>query len=208
MKKDKNKIKIEMIETAIKLKRLGYMPGFSGNISFKLSDDEIFITPSFVDKSQIKKEDICIIDINGKFIKGKPSSEYKMHLFIYRNRKEINNVIHSHPPNISAISCLKIKKLPALLSEFFIMLGSLPKAKYAIPSTKEVGKSLFPFINKTNSIIISNHGLVCYSNDLSLSLSLTEEAEHYADIYFKTYGKKTSLIGNREIKKLAKLRVI
>ncbi len=191
-----------------KLKKLGFLSGFSGNLSVKISSNSFMITPSGVDKGELNERDIIKIGLDGSLLngRGKPSSEWKMHSFIYRNQPLAKAIIHTHPPFVSVLSCTKIKVIKPLMAEFLIMLKGLPKTPYFTPGSNEVDKSLKKHLNKSRTLILSNHGLVAYASNLKNAFALTEEAEHFARIYyFSTLIRQIDPIKKDKLSVLKKL---
>ncbi|MEW5951117.1 MAG: class II aldolase/adducin family protein [Elusimicrobiota bacterium] len=181
----KNQAAKEIIFYAKKLKELGFLAGFSGNISVRISEKSFLITPSSQDKSQIKISDLCETGLNGKiFSKNKPSSEWRLHAFVYENYPKAKAVIHTHPPFISVFSCSKVKINKPLLAEFEIMLKKLPKSGYFTPGSGDLAKAVKKACDSSQTVILSNHGLLTYATDLKNAFALTEEAEHFAKIYW------------------------
>lgn len=183
--KNREKLAEEISIYCRKLKKLGFLAGFSGNISARTGKNSFLITPSGTDKGEIKTEDILEMNIDGS-IKGRgiPSSEWKMHAFLYRRYQSIKSIIHTHPPFISVFSCSNIKINKPLMAEFLIMLKGMPKTPYFTPGSAEVEKSLAKYSGKNNVLILSNHGLVTFGQSLKNAFALTEEAEHFAKIYY------------------------
>lgn len=201
----KTELAKEIVFFSKKLKRLGFLSGFSGNISVRTSSNSFMITPSGCDKGELKAKDIIEVSMDGCLIsgKGRPSSEWKMHSFIYRNQSQAKAIIHTHPPFISVLSCTKIKVNKPLMAEFLIMLKGLPKTPYFTPGSNEVDKSLEKYLKKSRTLILSNHGLVTYASNLRNAFALTEEAEHFARIYYLS-----SLIGEIDPIKKDKLSAL
>lgn len=192
MKKIEEAIK-EIINAARKLKIMGFLPGFSGNISLKL-EDKVFITPSGVDKGELKEKDISVLAMDGKFISGaKPSSEYRMHLAIYNTRKDISAVVHTHPPHLSTLSCLKIRKIEPLLAEFILYFDNLRFLPYRTPGSEDLARLVALNLKDVNAIVLKNHGLVTFAENLKKAVALSEEAEHFAKVYIMA-----KILGNIE----------
>ena len=203
----KRKIANELVLYCKKLKKLGFLAGFSGNLSIKTGKDSFMITPSGIDKGEIKPKDIIEMSFDGSvYGKEKPSSEWKMHSFLYTSKASPSAIIHTHPPFISFFSCSSIKIEKPLMAEFIITLGGLPKTPYFTPGSSEVEKSLAKYATKSKVLILSNHGLVAFGSNLKNAFALTEEAEHFAKIYYLSIlAKKTSSIKKKKIPPLIKL---
>ncbi len=178
-------LKKEIADYSRRLKELGFLSGFSGNISAKVSDKNFLITASGIDKGNLSKENICEMDVSGKVLSAKkPSSEWRLHAFIYKNFPKVNAVIHTHPPFISVFSCSKIKIDKPLMAEFEIMLKKLPKSAYFTPGSPACEKAVARACKTSQTVILANHGLLVYARNLKNAFALTEEAEHFAKIYW------------------------
>ena len=151
-----------------------------GNISVR-TDDGIIITPSLMNKGFMTPCDLLLIDMNGSVIRGnkKPSSELKMHLAIYKERQDINAVVHAHPVAASAFAINGRAVDQKYMAEAVMTLGIIPVAPYARPSTDEVAKSLIPFIKEHNGALLANHGAVTWGRDLTEAYNFMEQLEFY-----------------------------
>ncbi|MBI4655622.1 MAG: class II aldolase/adducin family protein [Elusimicrobia bacterium] len=177
----------EIIRIGEDLHRLGFVPATDGNISARLDENFMLITPSTESKGRLSPESIVKISLDGKKIMGskRPSSEFLMHLFIYRMRPGINAVVHAHPPFATGFAAAGIPLDKPILAEALVSLGGrVPLAKYGRPGTEEVGKSLSEFIDKHNAVLLANHGAVCYAESLQQASWLMETTEHFAKICF------------------------
>jgi L-fuculose-phosphate aldolase len=176
--------KSELIEIGRLLYRQKMVAGTDGNISVKLDDDRIMITPSGFPKGSLKPEDLVIVDCNGKHLQGiqKASSETLMHLCIYKNRPEITACVHSHAPYVTAFAVAGIHLAEDILPEIVVTIGGIPLTDYAPPGTDAVPKCLEPFIEKNNAFVLRNHGLLTIGRSLNEAFFRHETVEHYARI--------------------------
>jgi L-fuculose-phosphate aldolase len=150
------------------LHRLGFMPGTSGNLSVRLDDWRLLVTPTGVSKFLLRSDDMVVVDLEGRHLNGyrKMTSEVSMHLAIYRRRKDVTAVIHSHPPIATAFACVGRGLDEMLCQEAVMTLGVVPLATYAATGTDEVAASLAPFIPDHDAILLANHGAVSYGKTL------------------------------------------
>ncbi len=114
--------------------------------------------------------------------RGNPSSEIKMHLYVYRMRPDIKAVVHAHPPTATAFATAGISLTDPVLPEVMLTVGPVPLTKYATPSTDEVPKSIAPYIKKNNAILLANHGVLTLGKDVTEALHRMERVEHLAKI--------------------------
>jgi L-fuculose-phosphate aldolase len=197
--------KKQIIEICRLLARKGYVAATDGNVSLRAGDNRVLITPSGINKEFLKKKDLVLTDLEGNKIKGKhkPSSEIKMHLKIYKERSDINAVVHAHPPLSLAFSYSGESLDVPVLPEVVLTLGKIPEAEYATPTTDEVVKNLEPHIKDNNAILMSRHGSVTMGKDIYSAYNNLEKLEHTAKIIFysKQLGKVITLT-DEEIEKL------
>lgn len=167
----------------------GLIVANEGNISLRLDSENIMITPSGKNKGFLTSEDMVTIDLAGKKVSGslKPSSEFKMHIFAYKNRKDIAACVHAHPPYTTALSVAGYSNNNAILPETVIAAGKIPITNYETPGTDELALSISPFIAECDAIILKNHGLVCFGKDLDSALNLLETVEHNSKILFLSH---------------------
>lgn len=156
-----------------------------GNISYRVSDDEILITPSGIAKAFMDPEQMAIINIKGETISGSPSSEKLMHLAVFKNCPRAKAVVHAHPLTAIAWSIAKpqLTKLPSdCLSEVILATGDIPFVPYARPGTEDMGQVLLPFLPKHQAMILRNHGALTWGVDLEEAYRGMERIEHSAQI--------------------------
>jgi L-fuculose-phosphate aldolase len=166
------------------LYRLGFMPGASGNLSVRLDDQRLLVTPTGVSKFLLRSADMVIVDLQGRQLDGyrKVTSEVSMHLAVYRHRDDVTAVIHSHPPIATAFACVGRGLEEMLCQEAVMTLGVVPLAKYATTGTEEVAASLAPFIRDHDAILMANHGAVSYGTTILEAFQKMEIVEHLANI--------------------------
>ena len=177
-------LKQELIHFSKACSTSGFVKATDGNLSVRTRKNFILSTATRTNKGKIKPGDIVKTDIKGKKLSGnrKASTELKLHLYIYSKRKDVNAVIHTHPLHCSAFAAAGKAINRIVLPEFYLQIGSVPLAKFAIPSTDEVPESIAPFIEKHNVILLQNHGLVAFGKTLEEAYLLTEKVEQYAQI--------------------------
>jgi L-fuculose-phosphate aldolase len=166
------------------LYRLGFMPGASGNLSVRLDDRRLLVTPTGVSKFLLRSADMVIVDLQGRQLDGyrKMTSEVSMHLAVYRHRDDVTAVIHSHPPIATAFACVGRGLDEMLCQEAVMTLGVVPLATYATTGTEDVAASLVPFIPDHDAILMANHGAVSYGRTLLEAFQKMETVEHLAQI--------------------------
>src|SRR5438552_4793655 len=166
----------------------GFCAGNEGNHSYRLGDDRILCTPSLISKGNLKPDDLCIVDMTGKQITGKKkrTSEILLHLAVYRNRPDVKAVIHSHPPHATAFAVADVELPTCIHPEAEVFLGPVKTAKYVTPGDTRLGESIEPFLKDSNTILLGNHGVVCYGPDLEDAYYKLEIVDAYARILLLT----------------------
>ena len=189
-----------------KLYEKNLIAGSDGNISEK-TEAGIAITPSSVNKAEIKEEDLCLIDIDGNNLKGQASTEKYMHLAVYEYQKKAQAVVHAHPPSAVALSLARPqwKVLPPALPEIVMALGEVPFVPYTRPGTKELGKVLKSLIHNSKALILSHHGAVVWGESLEEASIIMEQLEHSCKILCLSEAMgKTNLLPEGEVQKFLK----
>lgn len=182
-----------------------------GNISVRLSENEFLCTPTLVSKGYMNEDMICKVDIDGNVLeangKYKPSSEMKMHLRVYSKRPDVNAVVHAHPTFATCFAVARTPLAEPIIAEAIVSLGYVPVAPYATPSTKEVPDSIEAYLDNFEAVLLANHGVLTWSDDLLTAYMRMESVELYAELIYRT-----KMMGNavkftqEEIEKLYKVR--
>lgn len=177
-------IKKEICEVGHKLYNLGFVAANDGNISVKLNDHEWYCTPTGVSKGDLTPDMIIKVDANGNKIEGKlnPSSEIKMHMRVYRERPDVNAVVHAHPPIATAFTVAGIELDQYILPEAVLTIGNVPTCEYGTPSTMEIPDSLEPYIQHHDAFLLENHGALTVGCNLQKAQFIMEEVEFNAKI--------------------------
>lgn len=164
----------------------GFVAGTEGNISCRLTGNQILITPSGYSKGRLAEEDLVVIDSEGTNLSGsrKPSSEFRLHTFIYARRGNVNAIVHAHPVYCTAFACTDTGLPENILPEIILTAGEIPLADYGTPSTDELPSSIEGLIDIHDIILLRNHGIVSAGGDLYEALDRLETAEQYARIVF------------------------
>lgn len=200
----------QIVEMARRLHNRNMLAAADGNISYRISDDEILITPSGIAKAFMKPHEMAVVTLDNKVLSGSPSGERLMHLEIFKNCPKAKAVIHAHPPTAIAWSIARpeLKELPCeSLSEVILACGSIPFVPYARPGTLEMGTHLKPFLPAHRAMILARHGAVAWGEDLDEAYRGMERIEHSALILAKAVqlGGLTTLPPD-EVKALYEMR--
>lgn len=165
-----------MCEVGRRMYAREFVAAHEGNLSIRLCDGNILCTPTMQCKGFLKAEQLCIIDNDMNQISGrlKATSEIRLHLEIFRQREDVNAVVHSHAPHATAFAVANRPFPCGVLAEPELFLGEVGLAPFATPGTDEFAKSVNPFVKKTNAILLANHGVATYAQDLEKALWMTE----------------------------------
>ncbi len=146
----------------------GYVSGTWGNISYRIDENIMAITPSGREYETMEPDEIVIVNYKDHTYEGdiKPSSEYKLHTEIYRTRKNINAVIHTHQMNASTVAAAR-REVPPILDDMAQIIGpSVRCADYALPNTKKIVKKTVKALSGRYAALMANHGAVCIGRDM------------------------------------------
>jgi len=179
-------LRADIVEVGRRLYARGYTASNDGNISVRLGSDRLLMTPANVCKGFMNDQMMVITDLDGNKISGerKPSSEMQMHLEVYRQRPEIQAVVHAHPPVATAFAVAGIPLDRAVLAEVVTTLGSVPIAEYATPSTKELPEAVRKYVKAHDGMLLANHGALTLGSDVYSAYYKMETIEHFANISF------------------------
>lgn len=202
-------MKKQVVETARWLWEQKLVVGTDGNLSVRLDDDRILVTPSGLAKGRLSPDDLVLVDQNGKHLQGKnkASSELAMHLAVYRERPDITACVHSHAPFATAFAVAGVHLAEDVLPEVVVGVGGIPLTEYAPPGTDAIPKVLEPLLESNNAFLLRNHGLLTIGRTLEEAYNRHETVEHYARIVHlaRQLGNVES-IPSEDFQRLAKMR--
>lgn len=166
-------------ESGKSLLEKGYVSGTWGNISVRIDRQTMAITPSGREYETMVPEDIVLVNYIDHTYTGnlKPSSEFKLHTEIYRSRKEINAVIHTHQMNASTVAAAR-REVPPILDDMAQIIGpSIRVAKYALPNTKKIVRETMKALRGRYAALMANHGAVCVGRDMKEAFTVCDVLE-------------------------------
>ena len=174
----------ELVRYGKWLYRLGYMPATAGNLSVRLDAERLLVTPTGMSKYLMRRSDIAIVDLEGRLLDGprRATSELGMHLAFYRERDDVQAVIHAHPPVATAFACAGWALEEMICQEAAMILGPVPLARYATTGTDDVAASLRPFIPEYDTILLASLGAVSCGTGLFSAFQKMETLEHVAQV--------------------------
>lgn len=177
-----------IVEYGKKISTSGLTKGTGGNLSiFHREKGLIAISPSGIDYFDIQPEDVVVMDIDGNIVEGskKPSSEYELHNIFYKNRTDLDAIIHTHTMYATTISCLNWD-LPAVHYMIALAGKDVRCAEYATFGTKELAENAYEAMKDRRAVLLANHGLLTGAKDLANALNITEEIEYCAELYYRS----------------------
>ncbi|HMD15600.1 MAG TPA: class II aldolase/adducin family protein [Terriglobales bacterium] len=187
----------------------GFVAATDGNLSVRLDDEHVLVTPTCISKGRMRASDMVIVDMDGKRLSGKRrvSTEIAMHLLIYRLRPDVHGIVHAHPPTATGFAASGLDLNRPLVCEVVVGLGSIPLARYGTPGTPELTDALEPLIPHHDAILMANHGVVTFGSSLESAYMKMETVEHFAKIALVTHllGNEQPL-GEKEVEKLHRVR--
>lgn len=203
------KITEEMIATGKRLYDRQLIVATEGNFALRIDDYRIMATPSGLCKGLLKSDDLVLINSDGKHLSGKHnvSTEIALHLEVFKQRPDIKACIHAHPPNCIALMLSGRKLDKPLLPESVLLLGKVPTAPYARPSTGLVPDSIRPYIQKTDCLLLDRHGSLTVGKSLNEAYHKLELMEHTAKCYIAALGVgEVAELTREEVDALMELR--
>jgi len=202
---DYSSYKKEVFDTTLKLVDIDLIRLSSGNVSVRIPDGNVAITPSGVPYDLMKPEDIVIMDLDGNKIEGhyKPSSEKVLHNEIYKVRSDIQAVIHTHSIYSIAFSSVEME-LPIMCVELLSVGAPIPVADYHCPGTEEVGLVAARYFTENprlKGLLLKNHGMVANGNSLYDAYQNAYKLETGAEIYHLALqtGKKPVVLNEVQL---------
>jgi L-fuculose-phosphate aldolase len=200
----------EIIAVGRKLWERSYVDGNGGNISVRLGSHSVLCTPTLISKRDIQPSDICLCDLDGHMLAGNGprTSELLLHLEIYKANPRARAVVHCHPPHATAFALTGTAPPIGLIPEYEIFIGPAAVARYETPGTQAFAETVLPFIQDHNTILLSNHGIVCWSDTVTHAEWLVEILENYCKTYLiaQQIGKPLAYIPDEKIQEILALK--
>ena len=209
MKKSESEYRKDIIEVCKRIYNQGWVAANDGNVSIKLGEDVYLCTPTGMSKGYLTTDQLVKVDGSGNKLEGEfnPSSEIKMHIDVYKNRPDVQSVVHAHPATATGFACAGMALDECIIPEVVISLGSIPLAKYGTPSTEEIPQSIRKYLPNHSVFLLENHGALSIGSDVYQAYYRMESMELFAKIYLvaKQLGQ-INLIDEENVKKMQQLR--
>ena len=176
-----------LLKCVLRLYQKGLIQLNSGNVSVRVSDEHLAITPTGISYDDMSEEDLVVIDLNGGAVEGKykPSSETPMHTTVYKNMPDVKAIVHTHSPFALAFATVG-RSIPVISTEGLAVRGPIPVADYACPGTEAQGWAAIkamkgpPYVMGT---LLKNHGVLVTGASLSHAYSIACRIEMAAKVF-------------------------
>ncbi len=161
-----------------------YIVGADGNLSARLSDGSVLVTPAGAMKGFLETHHIAHVDLEGRPLDDGPraSTEIGIHLVSYQERPDMRAVVHTHPPHAVALSIAGVDLELPVIPEVIVTIGGTPTAPYATPGTDELPESIRAIVRCSDTLIMKNHGAVTLGANLMDAFKKLDMVEHTARI--------------------------
>lgn len=184
---DEEEMRRQICEVGRRLYQHFFVAANDGNISVRLNEHEILMSPTNVSKADLQPETLVKLALDGRLIGPTQgpgaSSERRMHLAIYRERDDIRAVVHAHPPTATGFAVANVGLEQPFLPEVVVRTGPTPVVPYTIPGGEELPQSMIPYIKGHLTLLLGNHGVVAYGTTLQEAMFNMETIELNARIY-------------------------
>lgn len=199
--------KIEMVNLARSLFERGYTVGGAGNLSVRLDENRILVTPTGSSLGRLEADRLSVLDMQGNVLSGdKPSKESVFHLAMYQKNPACQAIVHLHSTYLTALSCLENLDTENAMSAFtpyYVMrVGKLPVIPYYRPGDINIARELGERALDGKAFLLANHGVVVTGSNLVDAVDNTEELEETAKLHFILQGQKVRYLTDDEVNDL------
>jgi len=203
-------LRAEIIRVGRKLWERQYVDGNGGNISVRLGSKYVLCTPTMLSKGDLEPADICLSDLEGNILAGDRSrtSELLLHLEIYKANAQARAVLHCHPPYATAFAVTGTIPPNGLIPEYEVFIGPAAVTPYETPGTQAFAETVLPFVKDHNTILLGNHGIVCWADTVTHAEWLAEILDTYCKTYLiaKQIGEPLKFIPDSKIEEILLLK--
>lgn len=200
----------EIVELCKLMHQRGLIAAGDGNVSCRIGERRILVTPSGARKGFLKPEDLVLTDLEGQPLRGergRPSSELLMHTAIYRVRSDVRGVVHAHPPTAIAHTIAGVTLGKPLMPEVVCELGEIATVPYTTPTTDEVPRAIETMIQGRVALVMERHGSITVGPTLAKAYDRLEILEHTAKISLMAHALAPGRVEGLDPVQLDKLRV-
>lgn len=173
-----------IVRVCRRLYERGLVAGPDGNVSVRLQDGSILVTPTGMSKVDVEPGDLVVVNLAGAVLDGtrRPSSELRMHLRIYERRSDVGAVVHAHPPTATGFAVAGESFMAPVLPEVILQMGEVPLVSYGTPGTDQLADTFSSYLDRHDAFLMANHGATTVGPTLGLAHQRMESLEHAARI--------------------------
>ncbi|OOF47101.1 aldolase [Rodentibacter trehalosifermentans] len=202
-----SELKTLMVQLGRSFYERGYTVGGAGNLSVRLDENRILVTPTGSSLGRLKAERLSVLDMDGHVLEGdKPSKESVFHLAMYRKNPECRAIVHLHSTYLTALSCLENldpqNAMKAFTPYYVMRVGGLPVIPYYRPGSPRIAEELEARALSGKAFLLANHGVVVTGEDLLDAADNAEELEETAKLFFLLQGKRIRYLSDDEVNEL------
>jgi L-fuculose-phosphate aldolase len=170
-----------VIAACRELTRRGLTYGKSGNVSVRCDERRFFVSPSGMDYEVLQADDVPLMALDGHwFGRRRPSSEWRFHRDIFKSRRDVAAIVHTHSPQATALACTG-RGIPAFHYMVAVAGGrDIRCAPYYAFGTQELSDAALAALNDRKACLLANHGVIATGTDLPSAISLAGEVENLA----------------------------
>lgn len=204
--------KLQMCDIGRRIYNRNMVAANDGNFSVRLEDGTFLCTPTGVSKGFLTPEMICHVSSEGLLLEAappyRPTSEFKMHLRVYRDRPDVGGIVHAHPMYATAFAVCGMALDQPILPEAVLQFGDkVPLTPYALIGTNEVPDAIAPVLQHYDALLLENHGALTYCDTLMNAYLKMESLEFYAQMLFTAMQiGKVQTFDRSEMKRLYEVR--
>jgi L-fuculose-phosphate aldolase len=177
-------VRREIVTVCRRLYDRGLIAGPDGNVSARIANDRILVTPAGMSKVDVTIDDLVELALDGRHVRGsrRASSEIAMHLRIYQRRSDVQAVVHAHPPTATGFAVAGESFAACVLPEVIFQVGWVPLVPYATPGTADLADRFDPYLAQHDAFLMANHGATTVGGTLLVAHQRMESLEHSARI--------------------------
>lgn len=199
--------KQQMVALARSLFERGYTVGGAGNLSVRLDENRILVTPTGSSLGRLEADRLSLLDMQGNVLSGdKPSKESVFHLAMYQKNPDCQAIVHLHSTYLTALSCLEnldTENAMRAFTPYYVMrVGKLPVIPYYRPGDINIARELGERALDGKAFLLANHGVVVTGSNLVDAVDNTEELEETAKLHFILQGQKVRYLTDDEVNDL------
>ena len=174
-------VKRHMVDIGRRIWEKDYVDGNGGNITVRVGDNLVLCTPTLISKGFMKAEDICLVDLEGRQLAGnlRRTSEVLTHIGIMTRQPKCKSCVHAHPPHATAFAVASVVPPSCMIPEAEVFLGQIGFAPYQTPGTPENSQTVGEIGVNHQSIIMQNHGVICWGKDVEDAYWKMENTDAY-----------------------------